>query len=396
MDSAIGTVAVSPHHHEPDDKGGAAEERWPDTPAQGLTERERAVWRLLADTATEACEPAARLAAEANEIVAMIRAAITYRTYTRTQPLTASQIADDLGARLVPAAAALKLLYREEILDRSSAGGLYWVRDAQDLPGRSAEWAVEQVAIQLATGRHSTGSTFRVDLAAVLLKTTSSDLSGRLLRRGLLRNEDGRWVVTGNVARLPRPPRIPAPVPRARPFTRQEIVEAVTLLRHDPRRSPGPARAGREAWLLLRAMAAQLQAAAPPASSGEEAFVRAALAVLAQVPAPLESAARRWLLASLATAVDAALTAVPEDIPPTADTSGNGLTPLPKGRRLTGAKRHQVATQITHAYNTQKMRVDEIAEATGLSISTVYDLLREAWTPLRERGTAQQESRGPR
>ncbi|MFJ9547887.1 hypothetical protein [Streptomyces erythrochromogenes] len=346
MDSAIGAVAVSPRHHEPGGRTRAAEERWSDTPVPDLTEQECAVWNLLAGTGAEACEAAAGLAAEAYKIADTIRAAITYRAYTRSQPLTAPQIADDLGARPVAAAAALELLHREQVLDRSGDGGLYWVRDGRDLPNRVVDWAAEQVRMQLATGLHPAGSVFRVDLAEVLLNVGSLyDLPGLLQSNGLLRCASGRWVVTRNAGKLPPPPLVPEPAPRDAPFTRDEILGTVTVLRHDRRRIPPPARAGGDSWHRLRAMAVYVQAFLPPtAISGEQAFVNAALSVFASVLAPLEPAARQQHVASLATAIDAALATLPAD--PWPPTNDYPLTPRTRDKRLTGREREEAASEV--------------------------------------------------
>ncbi|MFF5781858.1 hypothetical protein ACFY7Y_33700 [Streptomyces virginiae] len=335
--------------------------------------------------------PSAGTETEAVEIAGRIRSAAEYRLYTRTQPLTVPQLAADLGVRPASAAVALELLHREQFLeqvrDRGADGGLYRVRVQQDLPTLTVDWAVEQVRMQLATGLHPAGSVFRIDLAEVLFNVgTLPDLPRQLQSQGLLRRAGGQWVVTRNARKLPRPPRVSEPAPHHRVvFTRDEILVTVTMLRHDGRRIPLPARADVDSWHRLRAMAAHVQAALPPvATSGEQAFVNAALSVGSWVLAPLEPTARRWHVAWLATAIDAALATLPADpAPPPAELP---LTPRNRDKHLTGWEREEAGAEAAYAYDVKQLRVAEIAQATGLSVSVVYGLLREKRVELRGRG----------
>ncbi|MFB7781433.1 helix-turn-helix domain-containing protein [Streptomyces vinaceus] len=385
MPSAASSVAIRRAPCGPE--AGLAEERWSVETALAFVEQAREVAQLLASadrtTAPEPGSGTVSIEAEAGEIAGVVRSAIAYRLCTRSQPLTVPQLAGDLGARPAAAAAALEVLCAEEVLGRVGDGGLYRVCDTRALPRRPMDRAVEHVRMQLSSGLHPAGSVFRVDLAEVLLNIGNlSDLPGMLRRQGLIRREAGRWVVTRNAAKLPRPPRVPAPAPRPVPFSREEILGTVTVLRHEPSRIPGPVRARSESWPLLRAMAAQVHAALPPAASGEEAFVHAALSVFASVLAPQEPAARRWHTRSIATTIDAVLATLPETPPPA---PVHVLTPRPKGKRMSGPEREQTAAQVAYAYDKKHMGVDEIAEVIGLSTSTVYDLLRETRVQLRGR-----------
>ncbi|MGP3690874.1 helix-turn-helix domain-containing protein [Streptomyces sp. IBSNAI002] len=386
MPSAVPAVAIRRAPCGPE--AGLAEELWSLETALAFVEQARAVGQVLASAcSTMPLEPAsgaAGIEAKTGEIAEAIRSAIEYSLYTRSQPLTVPQLAGDLGARPAAAAAALEKLCAEDVLGRGGDGGLYRVRDTRALPRRTVDRAVEQVRMQLASGLHQAGSVFRVDVAEVLLNVGSlADLPGLLRRQGLIRREAGLWVVTRHAAKLPRPPRVSFPAPRSVPFSREEIFGTVTVLRHDQRRIPGPVRAGSDSWHLLRAMAAQVHAALPPAASGEEAVVQAALSVFASVLAPQEPAARRWQARSIATAIDAALATLPETPPPV---PVHVLNPRPKGRRLSGLEREQTAAQVAYAYAEKYMGVDEIAEVIGLSTTTVYDLLREKRIQLRGRG----------
>lgn len=407
MDSAISTVAVSPRRSEPDERPGAAEELWPDALAPGLTEQEHAVWILLAGTGTDGWEPAAGLADEAYEIVGTIRAAITYRAYTRAQPLTVPQIADDLGARPVPAAAALELLHGEQVLARSSGGGLYWVLDSRDLPNRVVDWAVERTRAYIATSLHP-GSPFPVDLTESLLRVGShSGLTGLLRHQGLLRREGRAWTVTRQAGNLPSPPRVPLPPPREVPFTRSEVTETIAALRHDASRTPMPAYPCSRLWHRTRAMAAQVIASLPPVTNAEQVVVFAALADLATALAPYEPAARWWHVASLARALGAALdsaegsddlaASVPVVVAPPPRTAlhpdAPRLIPQVKGRPLYGEDRKRLATSVAYAYSVAQMPVDQIAEEIGMSTTTVYALLGESRVPLRY-GVSGTDSRG--
>lgn len=409
MDSALTAVAVSPRRSEPLERPEAAEELWPDALAPGLAEQELAVWALLAGTSTDGCAPAARLAAEANTIADTIRAAITYRAYTSTQPLTAPQIADDLSARAVPAAGALELLHREELLARSGDGALYWVRDARDLPNRVLDWAVERVRAQLATSLHP-GSPFPVDLMESLLHVGShSGLPGLLRHQGLLRREGRAWVVSRQARELPSPPRVPLPRPRAIPFPHSEITETVAALRHDASRTPMPAYPASRPWHRTREMAAQVIASLPPVTNAEQVVVFAALADLATALAPYEPAARRWHVASLARAIGVALDSaegsddpadsVPVVVSPPPRTAlhpdAPRLTPQVKGRALYNGDRKRVATAVAYAYTETKMPVDQIAEEIGMSTTTVYALLAESRVQLRY-GVSVTAARGQR
>lgn len=406
MDSALTAVAVCPRRSEPDERPVTVEELSPDALAPGLAEQELAVWTLLAGTSTDAGEPAADLAAEANGIADTIRAAITYRAYTSSQPLTAPQIADDLGARAVPAAAALELLHREEILARSGDGGLYWVRDARDLPNRVLDWAVERVRAQLTTSLHP-GSPFPVDLTESLLDVGShSGLPGLLRHQGLLRR--GAWIVTRQAGELPSPPRVPLPRPPEIPFTRSEITETIAALPHDRSSTQIAARPDSRPWHRVRAMAAQVIASLPAVMRAEQVVVFAALADLATALAPYEPTARRWHVASLAKAIGAALASAEEsddpadgvpavDAPPPRTAlhpDAPRLIPQVKGRPLYGKDRKRVATAVAYAYSVTKMLVDQIAEAINMS-TTVYGLLGESRVPLRY-GVPGTDTRGRR
>lgn len=409
MDSAIGAAAVSPRRIEPVARPRTVEGPWSDTLAPGLVEQERAVWNLLAGAGTEACEPAAGLAAEAHEIAGTIRAAITYRAYTRSQPLTAPQIADDLRARTVAAAAALALLHREEVLARSGDGGLYWVLDCRNLPNQVVDWAFEQSRARLATSLHP-GRAFPVDLMESLFNVGShSGLPSLLRHEGLLRREGRAWTVTREAGRLPRPPRVRLPLPREIAFTHTEIIETVATLRHDLMRAPIPARLDSRPWHRTRAIAAQVIACLPPVINAGQASVFAALADLATALAPYEPAARQWHVASLAKAIGAALDSLDNsdnladgdpavDAPPPRTAlhpDAPRLIPQVKGRPLYGEARKRVATAVAYAYTATKLPVDQIAEEIGMSTTTVYALLAESRVTLRY-GVSGTDTRGRR
>ncbi|WP_406076123.1 hypothetical protein [Streptomyces virginiae] len=377
------------------------------SPASGLTDQELAVWSLLAGAGEDAFEPASGLAAEAHEAVGTIRAAITYRAYTRAQPLTVSQIADDLGARPITAAAALDLLHREQVLARSGDGGLFWVLDSGDLPNRAVDWALERTRAFLATSLRP-GSPFPVEYMESILNVGShSGLPGLLRHQGLLRREGRAWTVTRQAGNLPTPPRVPLPPPRDIPFTLSEIIEAVAELQAEASRTWIPAYPGNRLWDRTRAMAAQVIASLPPVMNAEQAVDFAALADLATALPPYEPAARRWHVASLGRAIGASLHSAEESNDP-ADSVPVLVAPPPrtalhpdaprltrqvKGRALYSADRKRVATAVAYAYTETKMPVDQIAEEIGMSTTTVYTLLAESRVPLRY-GAAGTESQG--
>jgi len=63
------------------------------------------------------------------------------------------------------------------------------------------------------------------------------------------------------------------------------------------------------------------------------------------------------------------------------------LTPLTKGRRITGPEREQIATRLRESY-TRGASIRELMALTGRSYGWVHRLLRESGAVLRGRGGA--------
>ena len=63
------------------------------------------------------------------------------------------------------------------------------------------------------------------------------------------------------------------------------------------------------------------------------------------------------------------------------------VTPLTKGRQITGPEREQIAARLRDRY-AQGASIRELMTLTGRSYGWVYRLLRESGTVLRGRGGA--------
>lgn len=63
------------------------------------------------------------------------------------------------------------------------------------------------------------------------------------------------------------------------------------------------------------------------------------------------------------------------------------LTPLTKGRRITGPERDKIATWLRNRY-AQGASIRDLMAETGRSYGWTHRLLRESGTPLRGRGGA--------
>ncbi|MFG2972406.1 hypothetical protein ACGFYY_05290 [Streptomyces sp. NPDC048331] len=251
------------------------------------------------------------------EIAATLRAAIGYRLYTRTQPLTAPQLSDDLGLGTPPrlTAHALETLREEGALVRK--GGLYWVRDDCEPLPTARDLKLARLRSQLAGGAHPRGRAISEDAVAATLGIGKYEAAGYL---GILKGEDlvwgtaWAWVPTMSAARTAGPPRLPLPVLPGL-YSRKEILDAVTPLTHNHHRLMAVAVPDSAPWHRTRAMAAQVIAALPPARDGKQELAFGLLREIATALAPYEPWARAWHTACLAHATVAALVLLPLALP---------------------------------------------------------------------------------
>ena len=69
------------------------------------------------------------------------------------------------------------------------------------------------------------------------------------------------------------------------------------------------------------------------------------------------------------------------------------LTPLTKGRQITGPERDQIAARLRDRY-AQGASIRDLMAQTGRSYGWTYRLLRESGATLRGRGGARQRRKG--
>lgn len=250
-------------------------------------------------------------------ITAALRAAIDYLLYTRTQPLTLSQLADDLGAPPRLTALALTMLCEEGALIRK--GGLYWVPDDGKPPPTPMDWTLTRLRSQITEGVHPQGQPISATAVGVTLgigKYRTLEFFGILRREGLIQADNLAWILTPKAMRLAGPPRLPLPATPPVPYPLAEILDTVKRLNHSRPRPTAPAWSGSGPWHRTRAMAAQILAGLPAAEDEEQEFAFRVLAEISAALAPYEPSARAWHTACLATAIQSVLDVFPHDALP--------------------------------------------------------------------------------
>ncbi|WP_189829131.1 hypothetical protein [Streptomyces subrutilus] len=249
---------------------------------------------------------------EPDEIARMIRAAIHYDLYTRTQPLTIPQLAGDLGADPAATALAVEELVVSGVLIKD--GTLY--RLCGDGPVPTAhDRILMRLHSQIAAKVHPPYHPLPIEQLARTLGTSEWHMPlyfGHLRRAGLVWHTDDGWILLqGANRRVRRPPRLTAPPPPPVPFTGREIAEAAAALNHAKGPASVPVYRGDRSWSRLRAMAVQVLATLPAATDEDGRLAVRTLTELSTALAPHEPWARTWHTACLATAIDDALTLLP-------------------------------------------------------------------------------------
>ncbi|MEU8779071.1 SAM-dependent methyltransferase [Streptomyces sp. NPDC048606] len=242
---------------------------------------------------------------ESQGIADTIRAAITYRLYTPTQPLTLPQLAGDLSASAGGTVEALHELLEEGVLVREPGRNLFWVPRRDGVALYSPDF-LTRLRVRLMSGIHPPGRTLPSadDLSHTLGVNTMylQSALAMLAAEGLLQAVGDRdWVVTPEVLNVPGPPRLRLPRLAPGVVTDTRIDRTVAVHRHATKRPP--AGDSTVIWQRLRMTAAHVLATPAP-DGGARSDARAVLEELATALAPHEPRARMWHARCIATAIE--------------------------------------------------------------------------------------------